>query len=661
LLGTGNYFTNGTGSTFTTNGGARNNIGLITTSGANAFNLNGSLATFNVALGSDATSDLTITPIISNGGSILKSGTGRLTLSGTNTYLGTTTISAGTLIASKIAVSGGNSTLGNATSAVILGAASTQGTLSYTGNNATYTRGFTIGGAGGGRLDVTTSGQTLQVNTGGVTGSGLFTVGGAGNTTINSNLTHTDGLTKADAGTLTLAGTNTYTGSTTISAGTLSASNIVVSGGNSNLGNAASAVTLGAASTQGTLSYTGNSATYTRGFTIGGAGGGRLDGTTSGQTLTVNTGNVTGSGLFTVGGAGNTTINSNLTHSGGLTKADAGNLTLSAVNTFTGPITINGGTLELSGSNGASRLILSTQVNINNGSTLRITTSAAANVYTAATYTFDSAGGGTILVGTGNYFSDGSSTVTLTTNGGARNNMALITTSGANGFNPGSGSTATFNVALGSDATSDLTIAPIISNSANIVKNGTGRLTLSGNNTYSGTTTVSAGTLLINGNGTAANGAVSVSVGATLGGNGTIGGATTVNGNLNPGNSPGVLTFNSGLTLGSNSTTTMEITGIGAGQFDQVLVTGLLTFNGTLALNSAGYTPVFGNSVDLFNWTTTTGTFSAITGTDLGGGFSWDTSSLYTNGVISVIPEPTTWALLAASLTVTMALRRRRS
>ncbi len=88
-------------------------------------------------------------------------------------------------------VSGGASNLGNATSAVILGSAGSEGTLSYTGNDATYTRGFTIGGAGGGRLDVTTSGQTLTVDTGDVTGSGLFTVGGAGNTNLIRRAHHT--------------------------------------------------------------------------------------------------------------------------------------------------------------------------------------------------------------------------------------------------------------------------------------------------------------------------------------------------------------------------------------------------------------------------------------------------------------------------------------
>jgi fibronectin-binding autotransporter adhesin len=182
---------------------------------------------------------------------VTKSGTGTLTLTGANTYTGSTTINAGTLSASNIVVSGGTSHLGSATTAVTLGAAATQGTLSYTGNNAAYTRGFTIGGSGGGRLDVTTSGQTLQVNTAAVTGSGLFTVGGAGNTTINANLTHTGGLTKADAGTLTITGTgNTYAGATNVNAGTL-----VVNGNISTSAvTVASGATIGGSGSVGALS-----------------------------------------------------------------------------------------------------------------------------------------------------------------------------------------------------------------------------------------------------------------------------------------------------------------------------------------------------------------------------------------------------------------------
>ena len=95
---------------------------------------------------------------------------------------------------------------------------------------------------------------------------------GTGKTvTISLQIAGTAGLTKAGVGTLVLNGAPTPTPvrPTIYGNGTVSANNIVVSGGASNLGNAASAVTLGDATTKGTLAYTGNSATYTRGFTIG--------------------------------------------------------------------------------------------------------------------------------------------------------------------------------------------------------------------------------------------------------------------------------------------------------------------------------------------------------------------------------------------------------
>ena len=127
-----------------------------------------------------------------------------------------------------------------------LGSAGAEGTLSYTGATATYTRGFTIGGAGGGRLDVTTAGKHLSVDTDAITGSGLFTVGGAGRTTINAAITHTGGLTKASgSGSLTLSnGSNSYNGVTDITGA------LIVTANNA-LGSTAGGTTVNAASALG--------------------------------------------------------------------------------------------------------------------------------------------------------------------------------------------------------------------------------------------------------------------------------------------------------------------------------------------------------------------------------------------------------------------------
>src|SRR5207302_286655 len=174
--------------------------------------------------------------------------------------------------------------------------------------------------AGGGQL-TNAGGALLTVSTGGINAGGLFTVGGAASNdiSISSVISGTGGVAKTGADTLTLSGANTYTGTTSISAGTVSANKIVVSSGNSSLGNATSAVVLGDASNQGTLSYTGAAATYTRGFTIN-AGGGQLTNSGSGL-LTLNTGGISAGGLFTVGGASqNISISSIISGSGGLTK-----------------------------------------------------------------------------------------------------------------------------------------------------------------------------------------------------------------------------------------------------------------------------------------------------------------------------------------------------
>ena len=99
------------------------------------------------------------------------------------------------------------------------------------------------------------------------------------------------------------------------------------------------------------------------------------------------------------------------------------------------------------------------------------------------------------------------------------------------------------------------------SGSHSLTKTGAGILELTAANAYTATTAVQSGTLLINGNQSAAGGAVNIASGATLGGRGTVGGATTINGIHSPGSIVGVQTFASGLAYHSGSTLVWELTG----------------------------------------------------------------------------------------------------
>ena len=93
----------------------------------------------------------------------------------------------------------------------------------------------------------------------------------------------------------------------------------------------------------------------------------------------------------------------------------------------------------------------------------------------------------------------------------------------------------------------------------------------------------------------------------------------------------------------------MQLAGPTAGsQYDQIKVTGQLVLAGDLNIVLLdGFQPLAGESFQLFNGPLS-GTFSQLTLPTLGNGLSWNTSNLDTNGTISVTPEPSTLALLAA-------------
>ena len=236
------------------------------------------------------------------------------------------------------------------------------------------------------------------------------------------------------------------------------------------------------------------------------------------------------------------------------------------------------------------------------------------------------------------------------------------------------------------NATNTLSLGGIISGTGKtLTKTGAGILTLSGANTYTGGTTVSAGKLLVNnltGYGTG-TGALSIGASATLGGSGIIGSVTTIFGTLSPGNSPGTLTFTEAVTLQSGSTTAIEINsdGIRGTAFDGVNFNGGLTINGgTLTFNISAHI-ADGSVLNIFDGTALTSNFTSVTATGTGGyndTFAYNGSNAYVgifgNQTLSLalatgelsfigaaIPEPSTYAALLGAAGLAFAAFRRRS
>src|SRR5262249_13029891 len=107
----------------------------------------------------------------------------------------------------------------------------------------------------------------------------------------------------------------------------------------------------------------------------------------------------------------------------------------------------------------------------------------------------------------------------------------------------------------------------------------------------------------------------------------------------------------------------MEIGGLSRGtQYDAIDATGTLGLGGTLDVDLInGFSPVLGNSFDILDWGTLSGTFGALSLPGLAPGLVWDTSQLYTAGVLTIgaVPEPST-LLLTGFVAAAGAYRWRR-
>jgi len=121
-------------------------------------------------------------------------------------------------------------------------------------------------------------------------------------------------------------------------------------------------------------------------------------------------------------------------------------------------------------------------------------------------------------------------------------------------------------------------------------------------------------------------------------GGSTGGGDIFFEGDLRPGNSPATVTFGNNVGFSWGSALKIELGGTTAGsQYDQIHVTGQLALDGTLNVSLVnGFNPQSGRSFDILDWGSLAGTFAAVELPALAGGLQWNTSQLYTAGVLSV-------------------------
>lgn len=309
------------------------------------------------------------------------------------------------------------------------------------------------------------------------------------------------GYIKNGNGTLICSNPNAYVGGFTMNAGTMA-----VGGVNAMGGGTGNTLTINGGTIRSNATTARDlSGKYPGGITIGGN-------FTLGDAT--NNGALTFTNTMALGAATRTiTVNSGVTFGGaisgsagtGITKEGGGTLNLSGANTFTGPISLNGGILNIAGATYSAL----------GGNTPGTNAPSGITVASGTTLNFQQAGSGATSA---NYYPPitHNGGAMNTTGGSATNTLALTLhggiTLGANVSSLINGNStltvpATTTVNLGANTWSIQTdgalagnnIAAAVSGSGgSLVKNGPNTLTLSGANTYDGTTTVNAGTIALN-------------------------------------------------------------------------------------------------------------------------------------------------------------------
>jgi autotransporter-associated beta strand protein len=632
---------------------------------ANTLTLGGTTPTLTVgSLGTGKTAE--ISAVIASGTDLInKDGAGRLILSGANTYTNGMLVKGGVVIMNNASANVGGSTSGtylNGSSFEINGISAfrqSAGTITVAGattaENIGGTNGFIIGG-GGSYGAYTLSGGTLQLNdpwrlnprraqitqTG-----GAFNVNYTGTGAIQSGRQFfigsgaDRGVVYSTAGTTTISTASTLTGAVLVISDTTTSSNA-------------------------------NGADLTI--------AGTADWTVSGGAGFVQ--------MTRAGDADNETGNLNLNGTGRLTTNGIAQGDTSGI----GRLNFNGGTLR-AGDNNATFLTGLTSARIYSGGATIDTNGK--NITIGQNLDAPTGNGLTsIALATGGSGYVGAPIVTITGGGGtgatavADFDAATGTVTGITITSAGSGytSTPTVTLAHGRSGGSDATLGTITTGAltgGGLTKSNTGTLTLTGTNGYTGVTNITGGTLAIGTGGSIASSsqiiidgasttldvsAVSFTLGASnaqkLSGTGTVNGNITVgsNGTLAIGNSPGTMTFNNNLSLGSGSVSDFEINDFTLGNYDLALAAAAGTqevgFNGgTLNLLFASGFSTAG-TVKIFDFDSYAGSgFTSVNTSGLASGFTATFNAA--NGIVTVIPEPS--AALLGGLGMLALLRRRRA
>jgi len=493
------------------------------------------------------------------GNGLVVSGNTGATLSGANTFTGSLQLNYGTLNVATLNNNGVAGVFGNSSNPLLLsGANNGNATLNFTGNiDQSSNKGITFFQAGTSTLAlyIQASGTGLMTLSGGITagtaaaGRTLY-IGGDGKGGVISGAISDPSSTaftvnKYGISTWTFSVANTYTGITTLTAGTLRAGNAqafgtnstaaaltlnggtldlhtdtsvnaynATVGGNVTIENDRATAGAGIVTTLGTLSIGAKTLSITTNTADGVTANTPYGVTFGATTLTGNAtfdvaNNGTGTGTLTLGATGGATFS--------LTKQNAGTLVLNAANTYTGATTISGGTLQI-GAGGTTGSLATSSAITDNGTLIFNRT----NTVTQGT-DFITSG----ISGSGSLVQNGSGTLKLNQNntytGGTTINAGTIQIDGGSALGAATGTWLTFGgnstlqffgsagllstrtIAINSSVTATFdsagfspSEAAVISGSGNLTKVGLGTLTLTGANSYTGLTTVSAGELDLN-------------------------------------------------------------------------------------------------------------------------------------------------------------------